>query len=235
VRPFRVFNLISDTTGGTSDTDADGDALSILLVGGQPLAALDSDPSTPGIQMLLASGTFLQIANDGSFTYDPNGAFEHLAVGENAVDSLTYEITDQCRGGTDSATVTFTVNGLNDLPVAVDDTGAVDEDGSAVIDVLANDSDPDANDVLVLTSAMAVSGATVQIQNNQLVYVADADVFDLLGDGEVVTDTVNVAALPSVRVRKLRNSSSLISPDASANSRWATAPLPVTWPRIGTL
>jgi VCBS repeat-containing protein len=58
--------------------------------------------------------------NDGTVTYDPNGAFEALAAGEDDTDTFTYTITD-ADGATDTATVTVTVNGINDPPVAVDD------------------------------------------------------------------------------------------------------------------
>ena len=50
---------------------------------------------------------------DGTFTYDPNGQFESLAVGETATDSFTYTISDG-NGGTDTATVTITITGLDE-------------------------------------------------------------------------------------------------------------------------
>ena len=42
------------------------------------------------------TGTLGVVTNnqDGTFTYDPNGAFESLAVGESAVDSFTYIVND---------------------------------------------------------------------------------------------------------------------------------------------
>ena len=183
-------NLLADTTSGAADTDADGDSLSVALINGHTLAELDTDPNRAGAQILLASGALLDVADDGSFTYDPNGSFGHLGLGESAVDSLTYEVTDQRRGGTDRATVTFTVNGLNDTPVANDDSASVNEDASVTIDVLANDTDPDQNDVLSIVSAVAGSGASVAIVNGQLVYTADADIFDLLDSGEQVSDQI---------------------------------------------
>ncbi len=85
-------------------------------------------------------------------TYDPNGAFESLAVGETATDTFSYTITDG-QGGFDTATVTVTIHGQNDIPDAVDDVDDADEDGPAItIDVLANDSDADLSDVLSVDS-----------------------------------------------------------------------------------
>ena len=187
----RVFgNLIEDTSSGSADLDDDGDVLLVTQINDQDLVLLDTDPSQAGAQVLLASGAILEILDNGEFNYDPNGAFDFVGAGENVVDTITYQVSDQRRDGTDTATVTFTVNGLNDIPIAIDDTAAVDEDGSVVVDVLVNDSDPDANDTLVLISASSGSGATVQIQDGELVYFADADIFDLLATGEQLQDEV---------------------------------------------
>ena len=74
-----------------NDTDDDGDALTAVLV----------DDVTDGL---------LALASDGSFTYQPDPNF-------NGEDSFTYRAND---GQADSnlATVTITVNPINDPPVA---------------------------------------------------------------------------------------------------------------------
>ena len=48
---------------------------------------------------------------DGSFTYDPDGQFEYLQAGSSTTDSFTYTVSDAC-GGSDTATVTITINGV---------------------------------------------------------------------------------------------------------------------------
>jgi len=53
--------------------------------------------------------------NDNSFTYNPNGQFEWLANGETAIETFSYVVSDGEL--TDTATVTLTINGLNDAPV----------------------------------------------------------------------------------------------------------------------
>jgi VCBS repeat-containing protein len=53
---------------------------------------------------------------DGTFNYNPNGKFESLNAGDSATDSFTYTITDS-QGNTDTATVTITINGVDDLNV----------------------------------------------------------------------------------------------------------------------
>jgi VCBS repeat-containing protein len=63
------------------------------------------------------------------FQYQPHAAdFQHLAAGETATDTFSYEVKD-ADGGTGVATVTVTITGTNDGPVitAQDLAGAVSE------------------------------------------------------------------------------------------------------------
>ena len=102
-----------------NDTDVEHTALTAVLVGGP------------------AHGTF-ELTADGSFTYAPAANF-------NGTDSFTYQVTD---GTAESnvATVTLTVNAVNDAPVAAVDSYATTEDTALTIGapgVLANDTDVD--------------------------------------------------------------------------------------------
>ena len=56
---------------------------------------------------------------DGTFSYDPNGAFDALVDGETATDTFTYTATDGF-GNTDTATVTITITGQGVTPIAAD-------------------------------------------------------------------------------------------------------------------
>jgi VCBS repeat-containing protein len=81
---------------------------------------------------------------DGTFLYDPNGAFESLAPGEQASEVFSYVVTDGVL--TDTASVTVIVTGVDDTPVTVEDYYSSPED--VLLDVpapgvLANDYDPE--------------------------------------------------------------------------------------------
>jgi VCBS repeat-containing protein len=54
--------------------------------------------------------------NDGTFSYDPNGQFDSLALGQTATDTFTYTVVDN-HGASSAATATVTVIGQNDAPV----------------------------------------------------------------------------------------------------------------------
>ena len=87
----------------------------------------------------------------GNVTYTPN-------PGTFGTDTFTYVVVDE-QGGEALGTVTVTVNGT---PVANDDTASVDEDGSVVIPVLDNDSDPE-NYQLGLTITTPPAHGTVEL------------------------------------------------------------------------
>ena len=73
-----------------------------------------------GQQVTLASGALLTLNADGTFDYDPNGAFDHLAEGETATDGFAYTVSDG-NGGVDTASVTITIDG-----VPANDNGSMD-------------------------------------------------------------------------------------------------------------
>src|SRR5688572_32639223 len=68
---------------------------------------------------------------DDTVTYTPDPDF-------NGTDTFDYTASDG-NGGTDTATVTVTVDPVNDAPVAQDDAETTDEDTPVDIDVLAKD------------------------------------------------------------------------------------------------
>ena len=68
---------------------------------------------------------------------------------------MFYTISDG-NGGTATASISFTVEGVNDAPIALDDTAVVDEDASVTVAVLANDSDID-EDVLSVSAGYSHS------------------------------------------------------------------------------
>ena len=83
----------------SNDFDPDGDPLVVTEVNG--------NVANVGTPIIIASGARLTLNADGGFTYDPNGQFESLALGESTTDTFTYVVEDG-NGGTDTATVTVT-------------------------------------------------------------------------------------------------------------------------------
>jgi hypothetical protein len=118
-----------------NDTDMDEDALTVSGVGTATNGAVTHDTS--------------------SVTYTPNPGY----VG---TDSFSYTI-DDANGGTATAQVNVTVTEQNEPPQAVDDTGMTNEDTPVTVAVLANDSDPDNDDLMVSAVSPAANGAVAII------------------------------------------------------------------------
>ena len=65
------------------------------------------------------------MSSDGSWSLDAtNPAYQSLAQGSSGTYEIDYTVSDG-QGGTDTATLTITVTGVNDNPVAVDDSGSL--------------------------------------------------------------------------------------------------------------
>ena len=138
--------------------------------GSQPPLALDrleGPMSVTGVNgvatnvnrpITLASGAILRVSRNGSLSYDPNGHFAHLGSGATAAETFTYEMSD-LGGATATTTATITVTGVNDAPVAANDSYNLAEDmilSAAANGVLANDSDVDGDPL----TAVLVNGTT---------------------------------------------------------------------------
>jgi VCBS repeat-containing protein len=145
----------------------------------------DSDPDvgdTLSVTTVDTSGTLGSVTAwnpDGSFTYDPDGQFEYLRAGSSTTDSFTYTISDGL-GSTDTATVTITINGINDAPTGINlnNTSVAENQppGTAVSDF--STTDPDTGDTFTYS---LVSGdgdndnASFTIADSQLQTVASFD------------------------------------------------------------
>lgn len=148
----------------------------VLNVEAPGVLANDTDPDSPVLTAVLEEGPThgtLVLNADGSFTYTPE-------LNYHGTDSFTYKASD---GTNESniATVTITINSVNDAPVAVDDAYTVAEDAVLTVPaadgVLANDYDVD-GDVLSATLLTNVShGTLVLLSDGSFTYTPEADFF----------------------------------------------------------
>ncbi len=148
-----------DATGDVLANDSDVDsgangetaAVSAVRTG---VEAGSGNAGTVG-QALTGQYGSLTLNADGTFTYaidETNAEVQALRVsGQTLTDSFTYTVSDT-GGLTDQATLTITIDGRNDTPVANNDTGTAQEAGgvnnnragsNATGNVLTNDTDVD--------------------------------------------------------------------------------------------
>ena len=93
------------------------------------------DPASVTVTALPASGSLFVDPASGVITYLPSSGF----TGD---DEFSYRVGD-AEGLVDTAHVVVHVLPGNQPPVAVDDAATTDEEVPVVVDVLANDADPD--------------------------------------------------------------------------------------------
>ena len=169
--------------------------------------ANDSDGDLDPLTAILDSGP----ANAQSFTLNADGSFDYTPAADfNGSDSFSYFANDG-QANSAAATVTITVNPVNDPPVAVDDTARTDEDQQVDIVVLANDSDIDGSldpaTVTVITPP-GNGSTTVNPANGGITYTKSADfngvdsfVYEVCDDGTPLpalcaTATVSITIEP---------------------------------------
>ncbi len=90
---------------------------------------------------------------DGTFSYNPNGACESLAVGESATVSFDYQVVDAF-GETDIGTVTITITGVNDGPSVSVGRNSVTVNEGQTASNSGSWSDIDASDVVTLSASV---------------------------------------------------------------------------------
>ncbi len=149
--------ILSGANPAGRDSDIDGDSLTVTAV------SFNGTSGTVGTALQGQYGT-LVLRADGSYTYTPNDTAKALDEGETGRDVFSYTVKDG-GGLADTATLTVTVTGANDAPVAVADNATTPEDTTVVVRVLDNDKDID-GDALTITkigSQDVTAGSTVTL------------------------------------------------------------------------
>ncbi len=191
-----------------NDTDAENDPLQAILVGA---------PS---------HGT-LTLNADGSFTYTHDGS-------ETTGDSFTYKVDDgDLQSGV--ATVTITINPVNDPPEAHDDSVTTAEGAAIEIAVLNNDTDAE-GDVLSVVGVTQPANGVVTHDGTRVTYTPNAG-FDgqdsftyTVGDGNGGTDVATVTvtvddSLSRLQVHVVGNGAVAQEPDEIFYPRGSTVRL----------
>ena len=141
-----------------------------------------------GNPIMLGSGAELTQNANGTFSYDPNGAFESLKVAPGVpnedTDTFDYTLIDS-DGATDTATVTVTITGVNDPPLAQDDMFTTPQDTAIMMaDVMANngngaDQDPegDTTTVTQVNGAGFVSGIAFALPSGAMLNIQTNGIF----------------------------------------------------------
>ena len=141
-----------------------------------------------------ANGT-LRAGIDGSVTYTP-------ALNFNGVNSFTYTVSDSLGLVSNAATVTITVNAVNDPPLAAADSAVTNEDTPVTFSVTTNDLDSDgivaANSVVIVSQP--ANGAVTTAPDGSVTYTPSANFFGVNSFTYTVSDGVGISAPATVTV-----------------------------------
>lgn len=168
-----------DFDGGTPSVD------SISVTGGGTASATTSSAGMSG----MGTGTNISVS------FDPGAAYQSLAVGESASETITVVINDG-QGNLSSRNIIVTIDGVNDDPTASAILAAnTNEDAGVVgIDLLSTANDIDASDDLDVSGVGVTSsdgrsvGFSVDAETGAFNF--DAGQFNDLAVGESATVTV---------------------------------------------
>jgi len=159
--------------------------------------------ASPGIgnPIDLPSGATVTLQADGSITYDPNNAFDHVGVGLSGRDSYTYRLDTVANS---TVTVNVDVEGTNPDPQIslVADQVEVDEGGSATFSLSSSAAVSGAVDVNLGFSGLASAGddfsaaVTVQIPDGgnsaqMTISALDDNLYEELENIIVTIESVN--------------------------------------------
>ena len=151
-RSFSItINPVNDAPIAANNSYAT-DEHTILNVPAPGVLANDTDPDLPNDTLTVATfqstsdqGATVNVLSNGTVIYDPTGSAKLRALvdGQSLVDTFTYRARDAAGLLSNVATVSITVAGINDAPVANNDSFSVPFGVSEFLPVLANDTDVD--------------------------------------------------------------------------------------------
>src|SRR4051812_34450725 len=198
--PVRLAARIANVGGGNGTVKANDDSASTDENSSKNIDVLGNDtgPGSSGglvVDSVDTTGTIgtVTVNGDNTITYNPNGHFEALKAGQTATDSFKYKARKNSVKSGD-ATVTVTITGVNDAPVAADDSATTDEDSTKTISVLSNDTDADGDALHVGSLDKTGTQGNVTINGDNTVTYDPNHKFDSLKPGDTATDTFKYKA-----------------------------------------
>ena len=210
---------------------------------------------TLGSATILPGGGSFTLSTTGQYSFDPNGAYDSLAAGQTATETINYAINDG-HGNTDTATLVITVTGQNDAPVvsAATSPAAVLEgdagtpsvetfllsDTFAASDVDAGETPTiDASSVVITANGSSATGVTAPLQvigtGNATSIELDTQNYDFLAAGQSGIFDVTFDIVSGVDVVSRTIAITVTGQNDAAQVSAATSPASVAEGDAGTV
>ncbi|MFH0211512.1 tandem-95 repeat protein [Vibrio alginolyticus] len=163
----------------------------------------------------IESGNGTLIDNsDGSWTYIPE-------ADDDTEVSFSYDIIDN-DGGVINGTANLDITPVNDAPIATNDAIQTDEDSQVVIDVLANDSDIEGDDLIITSASVPEEQGIVEIIDGKLVFTpaenfnGNATISYTISDGELEDEAQVSVTVYSVNDAPIASNDTTITEEDSS-------------------
>jgi VCBS repeat-containing protein len=178
--PYHDVGILAVVAPINAPPEADDDSYttnedSLLFVTAPGVLGNDHDvDQDPLLTMLVdaPSHGLLILSSDGSFSYEPESDFF-------GVDTFTYRANDSI-SYSNIATVTITVNPVNDAPIASADQFTIDENTVLTIltsDLLSNDYDADGDSLQLFIESYPSFGSLDVLSDQEFIYTPNPDWF----------------------------------------------------------
>jgi VCBS repeat-containing protein len=196
VKEFTIV-ISADNDAPTAVDDPYSTSETTVLTRNAAQGLLQNDIDPEGDPLAIASsatvsefGAQVRVNVDGSFTYNPTNPaisprIKALVDGQTLTDTFTYTARDTLPNGapkpdskeSNVATVTVTVSGFNDAPVAVNDPFGVPFNTTRLLNVLANDFDVDTpiNVASIEIGVLPVNGTATPTAEGRIRYTPRTD------------------------------------------------------------
>ena len=159
--------LVIDVLVNDTDPNDDIDATTVSII----------DPPLVGAA---------SVSEDGTVEYTHDGS-------EPVVENFTYTVDDATGLTSNIAQVTITIDPQNDAPIAVDDIASATEGALTVLDLTANDTDPD--DGLDFSSVVTLDAPSMWMERSTT---------SMMGRTSSTTDLLTSSAISPARPRTSR-------------------------------
>ncbi|MEJ2743338.1 MAG: Ig-like domain-containing protein, partial [Gammaproteobacteria bacterium] len=162
---FSLTNHSPQSVNDTASTDEDA-AVAIAVLANDTDEDSSINPASVTVTSAPSHGSASVNTATGVITYTPTADY-------NGSDSFTYTVEDVQGGLSNTATVSLSVNAVNDNPVAANDLTSTTEDTAVSIAVAANDTDIDSGDSVDTAALQVVSGpshGTAAVVSGEILY-----------------------------------------------------------------
>jgi VCBS repeat-containing protein len=170
-------NESGDHTGEVllNDEDPEGATITVTAIRHSEDASTDATSITASTtysngSSILGDYGVLTIGADGSYTYNANTA-NALDDGDTATDVFTYTVSDGSLTAT--GTLTITIEGINDAPVAQDDFGFIDENETLTVGATADAT----TDNVYATNTGPITSGAISISNHSNASTTNGDTY----------------------------------------------------------